>query len=173
MKKVGKIISILIISIIIGFSSYSCSRKNMFNDKIPMPFNVGLAVVMSGSMEPELSVDDLIVVKKQKEYRVNDVVMYQKNGSLIVHRIIDISFDGVITTQGDFNNTPDESITIKNIKGKVIYSVPKVGLIISFVTSPLGVLIIIVVMIGLYLLCNREKDDELDQMKKELEELKK
>ena len=57
---------------------------------------IGLApyVVLSGSMEPTLSVDDLVIVRAAEDYAVGDVVVYQSGHSLVIHRIVAMSSEG-------------------------------------------------------------------------------
>ena len=46
-------------------------------------------VISSGSMEPAISVGDLILVRRQPAYRVGEVVTYRlPDGAYITHRII-------------------------------------------------------------------------------------
>ena len=61
---IKRIILFIVISLISGFGIYSMNAKMLMNDQMPMPLGFGVGVVMSGSMEPELSVDDLIFVVK-------------------------------------------------------------------------------------------------------------
>ena len=131
-----------VISIVLGLSVYSWNAKSLSGDILPMPFNLGSAIVLSGSMEPELSVDDLIFISGKDEYFVGDVVVFQENLSLVVHRIIEINGDMVIT-QGDANNVADSPIKISDIKGKVVMHIPFVGCIVSAIKSPVGIFCIL------------------------------
>ena len=74
----------------------------------------------SGSMEPNLKVNDIIMVKSVDKYNVGDIVSFIRNGEIITHRIISINGDEIIT-RGDANNTEDAPIKIGDILGKKIY----------------------------------------------------
>ncbi len=91
----------------------------------PMP----IVSVVSESMEPVLHRGDLVFVVAPKDLRVNDVVIYQKEGTpfTIIHRIIEKRDDGYII-KGDNNPVPDRG-TIKpsQINGKVLFAVPLLG----------------------------------------------
>ena len=82
-------------------------------------------LVTSESMRPYLKPGDVVEIKKQQDYNINDVVLYisDKNwstkGIRIIHRIILINDDEVIT-KGDANNTLDPKIKKSDIKGKVV-----------------------------------------------------
>lgn len=188
LRTVVRFILFAIISLVIGTSVYKINAKNLMHDQMPMVFGYSSAVVLSGSMEPTLSVDDLIIVKSfdDAEYQVEDVIVFQSGNSCTVHRIIAINEDGTLTTQGDANNASDEPIEYKQIKGKVILSVPGVGKVVDIIKSPIVVIAFVVVI---FLLVERsykkeEKTEKTEvellqeeinllKMQKEIEELKK
>lgn len=172
---VKKIVLLLIISLIIGTSLYSLITRKLFNDLLPMPFNLGSAVVISGSMEPTLSVDDLIIVKKSNEYKEKEIIVYQKENNLIVHRIIKIDKNTVIT-KGDANNLEDHEISKEAIKGKVILIVPYFGMLTNYVRSPLGVISIFLITIIIYHSINKNEKklmlEEINKLQEEIDYLK-
>ena len=55
-------IILVVISLIIGLGVYSWNARNLTGNVMPMPFGVGVGVVLSGSMEPELSKDNAVGV---------------------------------------------------------------------------------------------------------------
>ena len=59
---------VIVVSLVIGFNLYSWNARSLTGNVLPMPFGYGAAVVLSGSMEPAISVDDLIVVKAADGY---------------------------------------------------------------------------------------------------------
>jgi signal peptidase len=120
-------------------------------DAIPMPFGVGLTVVLSGSMEPELSVGDLLIVNRKDSYAVDEIVVFQEGRIGVVHRIIEM--DGTtVTTQGDANNAPDEEIPLDCIAGKVVLIIPHIGHLQRFLQQPIGFLILTLIVAALILL---------------------
>ena len=158
---------------ILGVNVYLINANNLVGDQLPMPFGYGAAVVLSGSMEPTLSVDDLILVKEQESYSLGDVVVFQDVGSLVVHRIVHMEDDTIIT-QGDANNVSDAPIPFSAVKGRVILSIPYAGIIVNFIKTPVGTLCIIAAAIALVEIPRRRekrKDDE--ERQKILEEIKK
>lgn len=77
--------------------------------------------VVSGSMDPTIKVGNYVIIKKCDNYKVDDIVTFvDRNDNVVTHRIKEINNDKVIT-KGDANNTIDDGISIKNVKGKVIY----------------------------------------------------
>ena len=170
-----RITLLVIAALIVGLNVYSINASRLAGNAVPMPFGVGAAVVLSGSMEPELSVVDLLIVAERDGYAVNDVVVYQDRGTAVTHRIVSISEDEVVT-RGDANNTDDDPITPAQIKGEVVLAIPLVGYLVNVIKTPIGTLVIL--GLAIFLLehsfhAEKEKDrDQLAAIKAEIERLK-
>ena len=171
-----RLILFVLISIVIGFSVYSWNAKSLTGNVLPMPFGVGMAVVMSGSMEPALSVDDVIVVTEADEYNVGDFVVYQDGYSLVVHELIEKLDDGMVITKGMANNVEDEPISAESIRGKVWFSIPFVGLIVTALKTPVATVIILGAAVYLVVLSYKKErqseEDKLDAIREEIQRLK-
>lgn len=152
-------------------------------DAVPMPFGFGASLVLSGSMEPEISTDDLVLIKKTSELHVGDVVLYNTGRSNVLHRITKIDGD-IITTKGDANNTEDKPFSKSAVLGVYIGKMPCGGKIIRFVTNPPFVMAVVFLLmtaavIWMFVEDHREykKLDsikaEIDRLKAENEELRK
>lgn len=174
-KSIFKYLCVIIMSLIIGLNIYSYSSKFLLHNELPMPFDKGIAVVMSGSMSPTLEVDDVVIVSKDDGYQENDIVIYQHGHSLIIHRIIEINGDEVIT-KGDFNNAADSPIDVSNIKGKMIYRIPKIGYLIYLIRKPIVSVSLVALTILLFELSfidlKNDKEKEKQELLKEIERLK-
>ena len=175
LKSVGRIILLAVISLIIGTTVYSWNAKTLAGNAMPMPFGFGMSVVLSGSMEPTLSVNDLVIVREQDSYDTDDIVVYQDGSSLVIHRIISKD-ENMIITQGDANNTADEPISAFAIKGKAVAHIPFVGAIVRFLKTTVGTVILIIAAIILfelpYLRRRKEAEDEKEKIKEEIRKLK-
>ena len=138
-----RILLLVLISLFIGQKLYSCNAEAVVGDKMPMPFGFGVSVVMSGSMEPALSVNDLVFVTSAQEVEEGDIVVFQQEGSLLIHRVV--RKDGeTLVTKGDANDAPDPPIRKDAIKGKAVGSLPWIGALILFVKSPAGFLLLLI-----------------------------
>ena len=105
------------------------------------PFGIRVAIVLTGSMEPELQIDDFVVVKKPDEIKENDIVSYREtNGKEVIHRIIRIDEDEI--------NTEDNPITKDQITGIYIGKVKYLGKIIKFINRPIIFSIIITILVA-------------------------
>ena len=114
-------------------------------------------VVLTGSMLPEIHVNDVVITKKTpaKELEVGDVITFASAdsrfmGTIITHRIIKKNQDkeGNITfqTQGDNNNVADNALVPEaNIFGRVILRIPKLGYLQEFLATDGGWIIVILI----------------------------
>lgn len=174
--RIVRICLLALVAAIIGLNVYMLNASRLAGDVLPMPLGVGMTVVLSGSMEPELSVGDLLIVSRADVYDVNDVVVFQDGRTGVVHRIISIEGEDVIT-RGDANNTDDAPIKYGQIKGKVILAIPAVGYLVNIIKTPFGTVALLA--LAVFLMegsFDREKKadkDALDHIRREIEQLKK
>lgn len=175
LKTVLRIIALSCVAVFLGFNIYMWNAQTLTGNALPMPFGFGTAIVLSGSMEPVLSVDDLIFVRAQEAYNIGDMVVFQSGTVLVVHRIIAIDGDKA-TTKGDANNTDDGEIALSAIKGTVVGSVKNAGAVVRAVKSPV---VSIALLVGAIFLLERsyrkekqQGDAQLDRIKEEIRRLK-
>lgn len=99
--------------------------------------------VISGSMRPSIDVGSAVIIAKQPNYNVNDVITYKLEEKLVTHRII--YSRNYILTKGDANRDIDkETVDKKNIIGKVIVTLPYLGRIQEATKNGLGLIIFII-----------------------------
>lgn len=166
---------LIIAGLVFGLNLYRWNASTLAGNTLPMPFGTGAAVVLSGSMEPALEANDLILVRESEPYRVGDMVVYQSGRELIVHRIVSLEGSHVIT-QGDANPVSDPPIDIRAVKGKVILRIPRLGAVINLLKKPA---VGIALLAGAFALTERsfraekQKDTEdQDAIKEEIRRLK-
>ena len=161
-KSILRLVVLAVCGGILGLNLYSANASKLVGNQLPMPFGYGWAVVLSGSMEPSISVGDLIIVSENKPYAVDDTVVYQQGSMLVVHRVVEINGDMVIT-KGDANNAEDQPISSSAVKGTVVAVVPKVGTLVSLIKTPMGTIALVaaaVAMVELPYRREKQKDDE-------------
>jgi len=126
------------------------------------------AIISSGSMEPGMLVNDLLIVESEPSYQTEDVVTYvSPQGGLITHRVKEVLGYGYIT-QGDANNIPDEEILNQRILGKVVFIIPGAGVIIDIILSPIGISLLGCICLLLWLIQKiRGEQNEPEQNKTE------
>jgi signal peptidase len=103
---------------------------------IILKLNIKIYKISSSSMSPSLKLNSLVIVKKPKTLKIGDIISYKQNnkGPIITHRITDISFTHgqyFFYTKGDNNEEKDpQPISEKEIIGKVIASIPYLGIVV-------------------------------------------
>ncbi len=166
---------LVVVGVILGVNVYLANASGIGGNQLPMPFGYGMANVLSGSMEPTFSKGTLLLVKDTQDIQEGDIVVYQSRDELIVHRIISLAGDEVIT-QGDANNVADEPFDRSQIKGKVIGWIPFLGNVAAVLKKPIAVIIILIlafVLVEGSFRSQRDADDqELEAIKEEIRRLK-
>lgn len=154
MRLIGKIISYLLTAVLTAFllyNLYTIGAEHLFNIKHSTFFGYSVALVVSGSMDPEFKVNDLIVNHKEESYKIGDVITFQKGKNLVTHRIVNITEEGFVT-RGDANNSDDKKAVSENeIIGKVVATIPKIGLVIGYLKTPAGMCCVVLWSIVLFL----------------------
>lgn len=64
--------------------------------------------VQGESMSPTIKRGDLILITRPVDPGVGDIGVFQVDGKIVTHRIVDITPQGEFVTQGDANATPDD-----------------------------------------------------------------
>lgn len=118
-----------------------------------MPTFLGFssAVVVSGSMEPKININDVVLAHKRSDYKVNDVIIFHdvKTDDYITHRIMEVTDEGY-RTKGDNNNSYDEDLVKKeNVVGAVYCVLPQFGKFSSFIATPWGALCLIILVLAI------------------------
>lgn len=107
--------------------------------------------VISGSMEPQYSVGDLIYVKAVdvNTIQVGDPITFVLNEDLVVatHRVVEIDAENQrFYTKGDANEIMDnEPVHFNNVIGVPQFSIPKLGYVSDFIQNPPGMYITLAV----------------------------
>ena len=101
-------------------------------------------VVLSGSMEPAYHVGSLIYVKDTppEEIEVGDPITFvlDENLTVATHRVVEIDKEKQeFTTKGDANEYEDgKPVYFKNLVGKPVFTIPKVGYFVNYIQNPPG-----------------------------------
>lgn len=140
---IGSIVAaVLAVLVVIGLVNW---RSNHYT----------LLSVQSGSMAPLLEQGDAVVVRQvpSASLRGGDVVAFRNpDGIIVTHRIIDVTSTGLITTQGDDNAEPDESIGPAQVIGRAEQRLDNVGFLLDFLQSPGGLAVLVYMPAALLIL---------------------
>ena len=130
------------------------------------------AIIGSGSMEPGISVNDLLLIRGRTDYKTGDIITYvSHHGGLVTHRIKEVLESGYIT-QGDANNIPDEEISRQRVMGAVIMVLPVAGGVIDGLLSPVGIFIVVCAFLFVWLIRRIRRDqNEVEDEKKYFDDI--
>lgn len=154
----GKLLRILqtlvtaLLVLLLASNLYVLAAQRLFHVSDPSVLGVRTAVVLTGSMEPSIRANDLVVVRRQASYSVGDVVMFRSGASTVTHRITQVTPEGY-RTKGDANNTEDAGVTPpEDVLGRVVLTLHGVGAAVQFLKTPLGALCLVLLIPALVLL---------------------
>ena len=98
-------------------------------------FGYSIFKVTTGSMEPTIKENDIIIVKEKSNYNINDIITYESDNAYITHRIVQIYNDQIVT-KGDANNAIDTAINKNVIIGAVVKNYSGLGIWQDILTTP-------------------------------------
>lgn len=138
---------------------------------LPKAFGYETYHVLTGSMEPELPIGSLIYVQggEPEDVQEQDIIAFygsEEGTGIITHRVLKNNIvSGTFQTKGDANERQDPTpVPYMNYIGKVAYSVPKMGALMTAMTTLHGrIAAISVVLLGVLLSMidfPKEKDTE-------------
>lgn len=112
-------------------------KKNdrfVFFDQFPV---VTAGIIQSGSMSPVLEKGDLVFVARRQTYRTGDIVLvHDGKERQVLHRLVIYNtLTNRILTKGDANDSFDDPLSCEAIHGRLLFSVPKAGILLSVLRS--------------------------------------
>lgn len=158
-KKVVNIIEYTIIFTVILVNAILIFESVHHPNKTPSIFGKKAFVIVSGSMIPEIQIGDVVLINSTDDVKINDVIAFRRDSSVIVHRIIkEMNVKGTVMyqTKGDNNNVADSELVSKSdIEGIMFGKIPFVGRIIMWLYNNLPIVFIFVIggIIIRYILC--------------------
>lgn len=150
-KKIFSIIIFFVLAAVIVYNTVIIIKTAAEPGKTPDFLGIKTYIILSGSMEPELTVGDMIIVKEVDEDKLNvgDIISYRDGANVVTHRIIKIdTINGTkqFITKGDHNNVEDRgALTIASVEGKIIGKVAYIGKFILFLKNKYVLIILAVV----------------------------
>lgn len=156
-----------------------------YPDRIPDVFGYKIFMIMDEYMDDSVKFGDLVFTKNIATEKINigDIIAFRNGQNTVtIHRVIDISEDKNSDTDENtkmftMNTLENETLDTKyvssdKIEGKLVHTIPKIGLIIMIIQDPLITvsIILVILIIGLIIYYIAQ---ELDMRDIRLMELKK
>lgn len=143
-------------------------------------FGIYMFNIVSESMEPTFYKDDLVIVKrcKMQELKKGDIITFKQDDRTISHRMIAITQENgefKFITKGDNNDILDkETVEMKDVYGKVLFSVKRIGKFIHYIQNARGLINIVIFIIIIYVLISlRDNQKNSRKIKRKKYEIKK
>lgn len=95
--------------------------------------------VVSGSMEPEIPVGSLVIIKKADPLKVQagDIIAFRRNGTVVTHRVVENQSEArQFITKGDANEMEDlEPVSYTGLVGLMTHHFGGVGNLMAFFST--------------------------------------
>ena len=177
-SKIFKIIygtfKFVVVGIIILYVGFLALQRFSNNGSIA---GYRMFTIVTGSMEPEYTVGDVILVEETKyeELKLKDVITYESKangteGMIVTHRIIDINKEKEqLLTRGDANDADDPVINGDQVLGKVVHKFFFISLLTKLIRNKIGfyflvfVPLVLVIFLEIADAVTQPKDDENEE----------
>lgn len=133
-RKILKTTLLAFLGILLIINLTMLYQTKVKHEEIPRIGGISVFNIVSKSMEKTINVNDLIVIQKCPEEKMQkgDIITYKKqDGTIVTHRIIGITKENghnVYTTKGDNNEIEDdEIIKHEQVHGKYLFKIKGAG----------------------------------------------
>ena len=125
------------------------------------------------NLNNQFKTNDLILIEKVSSYdeiNLYDIICYQDSNQLVIHRVIDNSFNSYFITKGDANlNSDPIRVSFNQVIGKYTnFKIENIGEFILFTKSIDGICLFIdlLMILASYLICDEiTKKENLKRLK--------
>lgn len=171
----------ILLSLAAGWTAISTPKG-----QAPALFGYSMLTVLTGSMEPTLPQNSLILVREisPTQIRAGDIITFYTSiagysGVINTHRVVEITEEGgrlAFRTQGDANPLEDSALVPgSQVIGTVFFCSLPLGVAVSFLRQPVVFLLLILVPLLLIILRSalgliRMGKEEVRRAQRELEE---
>lgn len=150
----------VILGIIVIILIYNIIQISILNKPYMNIFGYSFFQVKTGSMSGTMEIGDIIIVKLTTDVEKGDIITYEKEQTLITHRIIQKQEDSIIT-KGDANNAEDEPIKTNEVVGKVVHILKNIKVWETVIKSPevYSLIIITLILFGVTISIGGKKEE--------------
>lgn len=178
--KILEIIATIFLTVVILVNFTLIIKGDLNKDEVPDILGYKPFIIVSGSMEPTIKTNDIVITKeiKQEDIQKGDILSYKSKDNLIItHRVIDIienETEEEYIFKGDNNNVEDiKSVKYSEIEGEYLFSIPLIGSIALYVQTPTGLAASILIIFLIYSIIEivrklLEKEEVSEEKEKDL-----
>lgn len=162
---------IVILGVILLITVYNNIQVKILGHDYASFFGHSVFEVQTGSMGEIIEPGDWIVVKYEKNIKLNDIVTFEHKGEYITHRVIE-AYNGTYVTKGDANTAKDAPISKEQIVGKVVKIIPNFGILRKTIFNPIVLIAIIITLFFLNQVFKKTTKEDLEKEKALKEKLR-
>ena len=147
----------IVLLLLVVMVVYNFFQISVLNKKYSNLFGYTFFEVTTGSMSNTIEINDVVIVKITKDIKKDDIITYINDDVIITHRVVEQN-DEQIITKGDANNDLDKPIQRDMVLGKVVKTIPRLGIWFKVFTDIKVIIsiIITIILFGLTLSSKRE-----------------
>lgn len=150
--KIVVLLLMVILGVLAAYNIYSFGYRLLLGTKYAYLGGYATHQVNEDNMAPEYKKGDLVILKKNDIYKIDDTILYSYHGSYRLAKVVDYS-NGIYTITDNLNSIEDGyTVNDKMIIGYIIESYKNYGLIYSIITSPLSIVFFMVAIGGYFFL---------------------
>ena len=139
--------------------------------KIAAGTSTPILVVVGPSMRNTLMEGDLVFIAhvEPEDLRVGDIIVFHPPNNpegLVIHRIYSIEKNGetyIFRTKGDNNLNPDPwKITGDLIEGRLVWTIPRLGLLSKIISPPVNyflIILLVIIIVAIDVKSQREEEE--------------
>lgn len=135
------IISICIIYNVCYFVNTTISQKEYFYLK-----ETAITYASTDSMSPAINKNDFLIAKKGT-YKADDIIIYETNGKIRISKIIQNDEQCLVRVNQSYY---PEKIKESQIIGKIVFKIPVLGAIISFLQTMWATMLVFIGIVVTY-----------------------
>ncbi len=150
--KIVVLLLMVILGVLAAYNIYSFGYRLLLGTKYAYLGGYATHQVNEDNMAPEYKKGDLVILKKNDIYKIDDTILYSYHGSYRLAKVVDYS-NGIYTITDNLNSIEDGyTVNDKMIIGYTIESYKNYGLIYSIITSPLSIVFFMLAIGGYFFL---------------------
>lgn len=150
--KIVVLLLMVILGVLAAYNIYSFGYRLLLGTKYAYLGGYATHQVNEDNMAPEYKKGDLVILKKNDIYKIDDTILYSYHGSYRLAKVVDYS-NGIYTITDNLNSIEDGyTVNDKMIIGYIIDSYKNYGLIYSIITSPLSIVFFMLAIGGYFFL---------------------
>jgi len=141
--------------------------QSRLGQSVPSAAGFQIYVVLGGSMSPVFEAGSIVLVQPLEASSISqgDIITYRDPGDgnigiIVTHRVIEVLDTEPVSfvTRGDANDANDPiPVSAANLLGRVAYSIPFLGSLLSFTRTKTGLMVMVIVPAALIIFSELRK----------------